>query len=94
MSKILPKTKCWSIIGAGIHTMKSPNQIDRQGHVVQQHGDRILVEWFSWAMGEATYATWHSLDEAATQKWRFFESMDDARSYYDANVYRLTGRSP
>ena len=88
MSKELPKTKAWSIIGAAVHTMNG-DEIDRQGHVVQQQDDRILIEWFEWVMGEATYATWHTLDYATSQKWRFFKSITNAKAYFDANKNRL-----
>jgi hypothetical protein len=96
MKNPISKTKAWSMIGLAIHTMdpEHPAQVDHQGHVVQQHGDRILLEWFEWLMGEGTFATWHTLDEAAALKWRFFETVADMNSYYEANKYVLTGGNP
>lgn len=80
------------IIGTAILTMSlnDPNSLGRQGHVVQQYGERILVEWFSWVDGEPTFATWHTLHDATERRWRFFRSVEDANQYCERNNLKLT----
>ena len=80
------KPKPWAVVGCGVHVMhfEKPQTVQYQGHVVHQQGDRILVQWFSWIMGEPNYATWHTLDEVTQNKWRFFESIEHANSYFEA----------
>jgi hypothetical protein len=80
------KPKPWLIIGCGVHVMQTekPQSVQYQGHVVQQQGDRILVQWFSWIMGEPNYATWHTFDEITQNKWRFFENIECMNSYFEA----------
>lgn len=49
-----------------------------RGHVKKVLGESaILVQWYEWGFGEATYATVASLDDIRTEAWRIYTNERD-----------------
>jgi len=74
--------------GRYFHIRDEDGKLERQGAVVSERGEHIVVQFFEWAFGQPTYQKLYEIKDAVN--WDFYE--DDYQMHWQFSVE--TGETP